>query len=116
MLSNDQLKILKYLYNNNQCALKDLEVYFGFNESSDKCLRQLSLNGYVSRIYVNNTKCYSITHNGKAYVEKVASTSAETKFSHTHIWVNSVIAVMALLTAISALVVSIMQLLQGLGR
>ena len=116
MITNNAIKILKLLNKS------DYPLSFLINETmlspddASKILSDLLRKRYIRKVnasdvyYGRAEAVYSITINGKAKIENIISGEAERGFDKRHVRINTVIAVTALLFAIPAFILSLMQL------
>lgn len=104
MLSKKQIKILKYIRNHKYCILSDIERIFNFTlNNRDFVFNPLISEKLVCRSYQNNIKCYQITEKSIAYIEKYYDEKSEKESHNRHEWINTAIAVLALLVTFVAL-------------
>lgn len=104
MLSKKQITILKYIRNRKYCKLSDIERIFNFTlNNHDFVFKPLISERLVYRSYQNNIKCYQITEKGIAYIENYYDKKSEKESHNRHEWINTAIAVLALLAAFAAL-------------
>ena len=94
MLSNRQVCILKYLYPDKR--INENELYKHFNVNIDS-----------SQLY--QPKLIYLTEQGIAYIENLLTSETEKKSHNIHEWINTIISGLALITAIIALIVSIVK-------
>lgn len=104
MLSKKQIKILKYFCKHKCCEVSKIERIFNFTlNNRDSVFKPLINEGFVHRFYQNNIKCYEITEKGVAYIENYDNEKSEKDAYERHEWINTAIAVLALLVAFVAL-------------
>ena len=116
MLTNKAIEILKLL-NKSDYPLSFLinKTMLSPNDGS-KILSDLVRKRYISKVNASDAyhgkaeAIYSITISGRAKIENIISGEAERGFDKRHVRINTVIAVTALLFAIPALILSLMQL------
>lgn len=117
MLTNKAIEILKLLNKS------DYPLSFLINKTmlspgdTSKILSDLVRKRYISKVNASDVHygraedvIYSITINGRAKIENIILSEAERGFDKRHVRINTVIAVTALLFAIPALILSLMQL------
>lgn len=115
--------ILKYIGSHNPTTFKALHQRFP--RLSEKDLKGIidilekkkfvnlpnSDRLFYGRITLDDLEV-SITYAGQLYLENLSYRSEERRFARFHTWANTIIAILAFLTAIPALILSVMQLLQ----
>lgn len=115
MISELALKVLTFIKNNNGATYKELETQFT-NEAYMSALEHLKSLGYVSQNIPNLRRklqytdyqlaragTYYITDKGKAYIESSKEHKFDRKHRIIHDWINTAIALAALVLSIIAL-------------
>lgn len=123
MLDKTSIAILEYIKNNAPADTKDIDSLVSNLQTTEKHLYALKAHNFIigktlkSLTTDNGIKYlsfspYEITPDGLAYLENDKDQKRKEKFDNFHKWVNTIIAALALLSAIPALILSIMQLLK----
>ena len=101
MLSNNQKTVLKNLYPNKTINENDFKTVFG-SRSKDKTFAKLFSDKYLhsdtSELYA--PAIISLTEKGRAYVENIITETHNKRMRLIHDWVNTAIALLALIVAI----------------
>lgn len=110
MLSNRQVCIFKYLYPDKRINENELYKHFNVN-IEDKVIQALLKN---KLIFIDSSQLYQpkliyLTEQGIAYIENLLTSETEKKSHNIHEWINTIISGLALITAIIALIVSIVK-------
>lgn len=115
--------ILKYIGSHSPITFKELRQHFSrwsqkdLNEIIDILDKKKFVNlPNADRLFYGHISLddlvISITYTGQLYLENQSYLAEERHFVRFHSWVNTIIAILAFLTAIPALILSVMQLLQ----
>lgn len=108
MLSHKQESILKALYPDKIIDKEAIMMSFKADDTIFRNMYDEKLICYASRNFNSNT--IRLTESGIAHVEEIYSRERNNRSNKMHQWTNTIVAVLALITAIGALIVSIMQL------
>ncbi len=130
MLDKHSIEILMFIQTNGKTTTEQIKNKFPALCNIQKNIDFLSKNEYIKGL---TSKCvplpgfhkiddvrfqtiyrspYEITPNGLAFIESFKNQKRQEQWDNFHKWTNTIIAALALLSAIPALILSIMQLMQ----
>lgn len=106
MLSKKQNNILEYLYRHNNSKMSTINKKFDVEfKHTDGALNDLLNLRYIRRFYKDNILYFMITEKGRACVEEELFKNKELRMRKAHDWINTLIAIISLLTAIGGIAI-----------
>lgn len=122
-LDKTSTKILIFIRDNSPASTEDISALISNKTLAESCILSLIRKNYIKGLipYTYHTpngvrstysSPYTITADGIAYLEISKKENRKEKLKIFHDWVNTIIALLALLTAIPALILSVKQLLK----
>lgn len=122
-LDKTSMEILKYIKENRPASIENISAFVSDKALAENCVSSLKSKKLIGGLTPVNyhtpngvqsvtTSPYEITADGFAYLEDIKRKERKAIWDNIHKWANTIIALLALLTAIPALMLSIKQLLR----